>query len=107
MSDQTKVCPECGAPVATWITLYRGGKACNQCGTITEMPPIESLEVVRSVSGTWHIWHSDIDGLARTECNRLVKVWKRAQIARPAGLLPVLFARKKMCSECDWYRRKV
>ena len=75
------------------------------------------LKLVKSVSGTWHIWHSDIDGLARTDCDRLVKPRKYATIEwkHPSPRFPVrsvidngttVFIKPwSCCCQCHWSKR--
>jgi hypothetical protein len=65
------------------------------------------MKFVRSVSGTWHKWIEDIDGLARTECNRLVKPKKYVEAEHTSGQIvrrPVVFGSGAMCcGGCRWY----
>jgi hypothetical protein len=77
------------------------------------------MRLVKSVSGTWHIWHSDVYPypLVRTDCDRLIKSKKFAEVewtplepgerwTFPIGMSQREYDYAAWCTCCHWYRRQ-
>jgi hypothetical protein len=76
------------------------------------------MRLVKSVSGTWHIWHSGVYPypLVRTDCDRLIKSKKFAEVEwtplEPGErwTFPIGMSQREYyaawCTCCHWYRRQ-